>query len=147
MVSAQLADAPAADLASLKYYTVKRGDTLPLIARKLHVSKADLAEANYLAAAARVAAGQKLMVPNEAAVLMAARTDRPVPADRGALDGRARRPARRAGRELQPRQGQLRREARRHARLDRPALPDDGRVDQDLESAAAGRRISPPASA
>ena len=79
-VSARLASAPAADLASLKYYTVKRGDTLPLIARRLHVSKADLAEANYLAGAARVTAGQKLMVPHEATVLMAARTDRPVPA-------------------------------------------------------------------
>jgi membrane-bound lytic murein transglycosylase D len=80
MVAARLTDAAAADLASLKYYTVKRGDTLPLIARKLHVSKADLAEANYLPAAARVAAGQKLMVPHEATVLMAARTDRPAPA-------------------------------------------------------------------
>ena len=80
IVSARLTDAPSADLASLKYYTVKRGDTLPLIARKLHVSKADLAEANYLPAAARVAAGQKLMVPIEATVLMAARTDRRAPA-------------------------------------------------------------------
>src|SRR5207244_11041613 len=58
IVEAKLADAPAADLAALKFYTVKRGDTLPLIARKLHVNKADLAEANYLAATARVAAGQ-----------------------------------------------------------------------------------------
>jgi membrane-bound lytic murein transglycosylase D len=80
VVSAKLTDAPPADLASLKYYTVKRGDTLPLIARKLHVSKADLAEANYLPALARVATGQKLMVPNEAGVLMAARTDRQAPA-------------------------------------------------------------------
>jgi membrane-bound lytic murein transglycosylase D len=80
VVTARLADAPPVDLASLKYYTVKRGDTLPLIARKLHVSKTDLAEANYIKATARVAAGQKLMVPNEAAVLMAAHADRPAPA-------------------------------------------------------------------
>jgi membrane-bound lytic murein transglycosylase D len=79
IVEAKLADAPPADLAALKYYTVKRGDTLPLIARKLHVNKADLAEANYLSPTARVAAGQKLMVPHEATVLMAARTDRPAP--------------------------------------------------------------------
>jgi len=79
IVEAKLADAPPADLAALKYYTVKRGDTLALIARKLHVNKADLAEANYLSATARVAAGQKLMVPHEATVLMAARTDRPAP--------------------------------------------------------------------
>ncbi|HMF99144.1 MAG TPA: LysM peptidoglycan-binding domain-containing protein, partial [Vicinamibacterales bacterium] len=80
IVQTRLADAPPIDLASLKYYTVKRGDTLLLIARKLHVSKTDLAEANDLAATARVAAGQKLIVPAEATVLMAAHTDRPVPA-------------------------------------------------------------------
>jgi membrane-bound lytic murein transglycosylase D len=79
VVLAQLADSPAANLASLKFYTVKRGETLPGIARKLHVSKADLAEANYLSATSRVSAGQKLMVPHEATVLMAARTDRQVP--------------------------------------------------------------------
>jgi membrane-bound lytic murein transglycosylase D len=78
-VSARLTDAPS-DLAAFKFYTVKRGETLPLIARKLHVSKDDLAEANYLPALARVSAGQKLMVPHEATVLMAARTDRQVPA-------------------------------------------------------------------
>jgi membrane-bound lytic murein transglycosylase D len=80
IVSARLSDAPPVDLAAFKYYTVKRGDTLSLIARKLSVSKADLAEANYLKPTARVTVGQKLMVPNEAAVLMAAHTDRPAPA-------------------------------------------------------------------
>ncbi len=80
VVSARLTDAPSTDLASLKFYTVKRGDTLLLIARKLHVNKADLAEANYLPVAARVSVGQKLMVPHEATVLMAAETDRGVPA-------------------------------------------------------------------
>ena len=79
VVAERLADAPPVDLASLKFYTVKRGDTLPLIARKLHVSKADLAEANYLRPTARVTAGEKLMVPHEASVLMAARTDRTPP--------------------------------------------------------------------
>ena len=80
VVSARLTDAPSVDLASLKYYTVKRGDTLPLIARKLHVNKADLAEANYLSTAARVSMGQKLMVPHEATVLMAVETDGTAPA-------------------------------------------------------------------
>jgi membrane-bound lytic murein transglycosylase D len=80
IVQARLADAPPTDLASLKFYTVKRGDTLPLIARKLHVSKADLAEANDLSLTARVGPGKKLIVPAEATVLMAARSDRPVPA-------------------------------------------------------------------
>jgi membrane-bound lytic murein transglycosylase D len=80
LVQARLQGAPATDLASLKYYVVKKGETLPLIARKLHVGKADLAEANYLPATARVTAGQKLMVPVEATVLMAANTERTVPA-------------------------------------------------------------------
>lgn len=80
IVEARLVNAPATDLATLKYYTVKKGETLPLIARKLHVGKADLAEANYLAGAApKVAAGQRLMVPSEAGVLMAARADRSAP--------------------------------------------------------------------
>jgi membrane-bound lytic murein transglycosylase D len=79
-IEARLTEAPVADLASLKWYTVKRGDSLPGIARKLHVSKSDLADANYLSANARVQAGEKLMVPHEATVLMAARTDRSVPA-------------------------------------------------------------------
>lgn len=78
-VAARLAESASADLAALKFYTVKPGDTLPLIARKLNVSRADLAEANYLKTTARVSAGQKLMVPAEATVLMAARTDRRVP--------------------------------------------------------------------
>jgi membrane-bound lytic murein transglycosylase D len=80
VVLARLGDTASADLASLKFYTVKRGDTLPLIAKKLRVSKADLAEANYLPATARLSAGEKLMVPHEATALMAARTDRPAPA-------------------------------------------------------------------
>ncbi|HWF83817.1 MAG TPA: LysM peptidoglycan-binding domain-containing protein, partial [Vicinamibacterales bacterium] len=79
-VEARLSDAPVADLASLKWYTVKRGDSLPIIARKLNVSRTDLAAANYLPVTARVKPGEKLMVPHEATVLMAARTDRVVPA-------------------------------------------------------------------
>ena len=78
-IMAELDDAQAADLASLKWYTVKRGETLPAIARKLHVSSSDLAQANYMTMKSRVAAGQKLMVPHEATVLMAARTERSVP--------------------------------------------------------------------
>jgi len=80
IVLSRMGDTAAADLASLKFYTVKRGDTLALIARKLRVSKVDLADANYMTATARVSAGQKLIVPHEATVLMAARTDRPAPA-------------------------------------------------------------------
>jgi membrane-bound lytic murein transglycosylase D len=79
-VARRLEEASAVDLASLKWYTVKRGETLPAIARKLRVSKTDLAEANYLRATSRVNPGQRLMVPHESTVLLAARTERPVPA-------------------------------------------------------------------
>jgi len=75
----RLAEAPAADLASLKFYTVKRGDTLPLIARKLRVSRDDLAGANSIKGTARVEAGDQLVVPHEATALMAARSERPAP--------------------------------------------------------------------
>jgi LysM repeat protein len=60
----------------LNWYTVKRGDTLALIAKKLHVSRTDLAGANYLSLTARVAVGQRLLVPLEVVVLLAARSDR-----------------------------------------------------------------------
>src|SRR5262252_511758 len=56
IVLSRLGDTAAADLASLKFYTVKSGDTLALIARKLRVGKADLAEANYFSTIARVSA-------------------------------------------------------------------------------------------
>jgi membrane-bound lytic murein transglycosylase D len=80
VVSARIEEAAPMDLASLRFYTVKRGETLAVIAKKLHVSKTDLAEANYLRSTARVVAGDSLMVPQEATALMAARIDHPVPA-------------------------------------------------------------------
>jgi peptidoglycan lytic transglycosylase D len=80
VVSARLEESSgAADLASLKYYTVKRGETIATIARKLGVARADLAEANYLKTAARLSIGQQLMVPHEATALPAARTDPAAP--------------------------------------------------------------------
>ena len=79
VVRTRLDEEATADLASLNWYVVKRNDTLALIARKLSVSRADLAEANYVSVTARVTPGQKLMVPREANALMATRADRPVP--------------------------------------------------------------------
>ena len=79
VVRAHLDAEATSDLASLNWYVVKRGETLALIARKLSVSRADLAEANYIKATARVSPGDKLMVPRETTALMAARADRPVP--------------------------------------------------------------------
>ena len=93
LVSAQIEESAPADLASLRFYTVKRGDTLALIAKKLHVSKTDLAEANYLRTTARVAAGDMLMVPQEATAV-AARVERPVAAKARPALARSTQPAR-----------------------------------------------------
>jgi peptidoglycan lytic transglycosylase D len=66
--------------ASLNWHTVRSGETLTTIARKLRVSRVDLAEANYLTARSRVRPGQKLIVPRPPTTLMAAQPDRPTPA-------------------------------------------------------------------
>lgn len=67
----------ANELNALQWHVVKRGETMATIARKLGVSRIDLAEANYLRATARVAAGQKLLIPRmpSAALLARARAD------------------------------------------------------------------------
>ncbi len=76
----RLAAATADDLTSLKWHTVRRGETLTTIARKLSVSKVELAAANNLSTRARVAAGQDLIIPRAPATLLAARTERSAPA-------------------------------------------------------------------
>jgi membrane-bound lytic murein transglycosylase D len=78
-LESRLADLTPVDTASFKYYTVKRGDTLSTIARKLSVNRTDLAEANYLSTRATVSPGQNLIVPVEPALLLAGRPDRAVP--------------------------------------------------------------------
>jgi membrane-bound lytic murein transglycosylase D len=79
LVTAQLEEAATLELASLRWHTVKKGESLATVARKLGVNRTDLAEANYLKTTARIAAGQRLMVPHESTVLLATRTDRPAP--------------------------------------------------------------------
>ena len=61
------------DLAPLSHYTVKKGETLLSIAKKLRVSRSDLAEANYLSTKSQLRAGQLLIIPR-APALLAART-------------------------------------------------------------------------
>jgi membrane-bound lytic murein transglycosylase D len=78
-VTERLALAEPAALASLSWHTVKRGETLLSISRKLRVNRADLAEANSLTVRARVRTGQRLLIPREPTILLAARTDRPAP--------------------------------------------------------------------
>jgi peptidoglycan lytic transglycosylase D len=77
----RLAEATPSDLASLKWYTVKNGETLLSISRKLRVSRIDLAEANNLSVKSRVRTGQELIIPRAPATVLASRTDRPAPAE------------------------------------------------------------------
>jgi membrane-bound lytic murein transglycosylase D len=79
VIRARLEDSAPEALASLNWYTVRRGESLPSIARKLRVSRADLMDANYLDKRSRVVPGQKLIIPRAPAVLMAANIDRPAP--------------------------------------------------------------------
>jgi len=78
---ARLADAGPSDLTALKWYTVKSGESLTTIARKLQVRRVDLAEANNLSIKSRVRGGQSLIIPRAPATLLAARTDRAAPAE------------------------------------------------------------------
>jgi membrane-bound lytic murein transglycosylase D len=77
IVRTKLADAN--DVTNLTWHTVRSGETLLSIARKLKVSRADLAEANYLSIKSRVTPGQQLIVPRPPTLLLAARTDNPAP--------------------------------------------------------------------
>ena len=65
-------------LAPESYYIVKGGDTLPIIARKLHVNRADLTEANDLASSARLTAGQRLVIPGDTPPIRPSTTARAV---------------------------------------------------------------------
>ena len=78
IVRAHLAQNDPDDLAPLNWHTVRKGETLVTIAKKLKVNRTDLAEANYLSSRAKVATGQRLIIPR-APALLAARTDNPAP--------------------------------------------------------------------
>jgi peptidoglycan lytic transglycosylase D len=73
LVRARLAAASPNELSALQWYTVKRGETLTTIARKLRVNRTDLAEANYLRVASPVQAGGKLLIPRMPSVALLAR--------------------------------------------------------------------------
>ena len=62
-IARRMDEAAGEDLLSLTRYSVKSGDTLAAVARKLHISRSDLAEANDLTVNARLTAGQELLVP------------------------------------------------------------------------------------
>ena len=60
---------------------MRGGESLTTIARKLKVSRVDLAEANSLSIKSRVRGGQELIIPRAPATLLAARTERAAPAE------------------------------------------------------------------
>ena len=65
-------------LNALQFHTVKRGETLASIAKKLRVNRTDLAEANYLKATSRVSVGARLVIPRmPSAALLARATKEP----------------------------------------------------------------------
>jgi membrane-bound lytic murein transglycosylase D len=67
----RLASASPDELVALKWYTVRKGESLATIARKLGVSRLDLAEANGLSTRSRVRTGQSLVIPRAPATLLA----------------------------------------------------------------------------
>jgi len=71
VLSARLVSASPNELVSLTWYTVKKGESLASIARKLKVSRLDLAEANHLSTRSKIKAGQALVVPRAPATLLA----------------------------------------------------------------------------
>jgi membrane-bound lytic murein transglycosylase D len=75
--SARLASASPTELVSLTWYTVKKGESLATIARKLRVSRVDLAEANHLSILSKISAGQSLVVPRAPSTPLLAANNRP----------------------------------------------------------------------
>jgi len=75
----RLASASPNELVTLKSHTVRRGESLSTIARKLRVSIADLAEANNMSRRAKLRIGQELVIPRAPATLLASNTRRTTP--------------------------------------------------------------------
>ena len=76
---ARLAETPPESLNAFQWHSVKRGETLRSISRKLKVRQADLAEANSLTLRSRVRPGQQLIIPRAPTTLLAARPENPAP--------------------------------------------------------------------
>jgi len=78
--STRLAAASPGELSALTWHTVRKGESLATIARKLKVNRVDLAEANSLSTKSRVSTGQALVVPRAPATLMASNSRPAAPA-------------------------------------------------------------------
>ena len=79
IIRTRLSEVDPGELAPLRWHTVKKGETISTIARKLRVSRADLAEANYLSVKSRVSTGQRLIIPRAPELLLAKRAETPAP--------------------------------------------------------------------
>jgi membrane-bound lytic murein transglycosylase D len=79
LVLAGMSGARDEELVSFNHHTVKKGETISSIAKKLKVNRTDLAQANYLSTKAPLKAGQQLIIPRAPTTLLAARTDNPAP--------------------------------------------------------------------
>ena len=75
IVRAHLAVTDPTEFSPLSWHTVKKGETLLSIAKKLKVSRTDLAESNYLSVRSTLSIGQRLIVPRAPALRLAARRD------------------------------------------------------------------------
>jgi membrane-bound lytic murein transglycosylase D len=78
-LKARLAAASPEELTAFNWHTVRKGETLTTIARKHKVTWLNLAQANHLGRRSTLRVGQRLLIPREAATLMATRADRPAP--------------------------------------------------------------------
>ena len=86
IIRERLGAATPGTLNALQWHTVRRGETLATIARKLGVNRTDLAEANYLKASSRVATGQKLLIPRMPSAAVLARAASGAAAETAAAD-------------------------------------------------------------
>jgi len=67
----QLASASDIEFAALRFHRARRGETLASVARRYGVARADLAGANDLSVKARLRTGQRLVIPQAPATLLA----------------------------------------------------------------------------
>jgi membrane-bound lytic murein transglycosylase D len=71
VIRTKLEETDPLELSPLARHTVKKGETLLSISRKLKVTRTDLAEANYLSPKAQLRAGQSLIIPRAPSLLLA----------------------------------------------------------------------------
>jgi membrane-bound lytic murein transglycosylase D len=69
VINTRMSDPGFAGPSPLAHYTVKNGETLLTVAKKLRVTRSDLAEANYLSPKSRLQTGQQLIIPRAPALL------------------------------------------------------------------------------